>query len=62
MQKTSLMGPTDSQPSSRGGSRDFVKGGMEQKFGFNIYTEVIKNALKCQKPDISSFISKKKLK
>ena len=44
---------------ARGGSRDFGKGGVDQKVGFNRYEEAIKNALKWRKPDISSFISKK---
>ena len=43
----------------RGGSRDFGKGGVDQKVGFNRNEEAIKNALKWRKPDISSFISKK---
>ena len=46
-------------PKHRGGSRDFVKGGIEQKDDFNRPEEAIKNALKWRKPDISSFIIKK---
>ena len=42
--------------------RDFRKWGAWTKFFyFTRYEEAIKNALKWRKPDLSSFISKKKL-
>ena len=44
---------------NQGGSRDFGKGGVDQKVNFNLYGKAIKNALKWRKLDISSFISKK---